>query len=230
VKVTDTGRSGELAEAPQSVVAPLGADVIACPDGGATGDAAVAGCGGPDTVCWASWTNIGAGTPATATATIATPSGPVDVTYSGELSLVTAFGVPMQYFTPVSTYTCPTVTDAPTDTTIPLQAGGTTQVDSLTFSRPVTNPVFAIVSLGNSTASAYGRYDFGDYGERFAVLQDGPGLMAGPGTLASVDGGLVGYDGDGLVQMLGTFTTIQWTDPASEVGGVHGFTIGVPAQ
>jgi hypothetical protein len=30
------------------------------------------------------------------------------------------------------------------------------------------------------------------------------------------------------MQLVGTFTTIRWTDPVAEI--VHGFTIGVPAQ
>ncbi len=108
--------------------------------------------------------------------------------------------------------------------------GGTTLVDTLTFSRPVTNPVFAIVSLGDSISNENGIYQFGAYGEPFTILQDGPGSMAGPGILADVDGGLVGDDGDGLVQLMGTFSTIRWTDPIAESGGGHAFTVGVPAQ
>ena len=34
VKVTDTGTSGELARAPETVQVPLAANVLACPDGG----------------------------------------------------------------------------------------------------------------------------------------------------------------------------------------------------
>jgi hypothetical protein len=37
VKVTDTGTTGELARAPESVRVPLKANVIACPDGGTSG-------------------------------------------------------------------------------------------------------------------------------------------------------------------------------------------------
>jgi hypothetical protein len=69
-------------------------------------------------------------------------------------------------------------------------------------------------------------YEFGAYGESFTILQQGMGEMAGPGILTNVDGGLQGNDGDGLVQINGTFTTITWTDPYGEGFGDHGFTVG----
>ena len=103
-------------------------------------------------------------------------------------------------------------------------------MDTLTFSSPVTNPVFAIVSLGNGIDNTTCVYDFGAYGERFLILQDGAGSMGGPGTLTDVDGGLTGTEGDGLMQLIGTFTTIRWTDPVAETSGGHAFTIGIPPQ
>jgi hypothetical protein len=105
---------------------------------------------------------------------------------------------------------------------------GPTTVDTLTFSRPVTNPVFAIMSLGNSLLGANCIYAFGAFGETFTILQQGMGEMAGPGTLTNDDGGLRGDDGDGLVQLNGTFSSIKWTDgPAGCEGfGVHGVLRG----
>jgi hypothetical protein len=45
VKVTDTGTSGELARAPETVQVPLTADVLVCPDGGAApSDSGASGC------------------------------------------------------------------------------------------------------------------------------------------------------------------------------------------
>jgi hypothetical protein len=238
VTVTDTGSSGEFTRAAQTATATLTAKVIACPDGGSrvadagpiADDASVSGCGAQNTVCWASWAGYSVGTPGSGTASIATPSGTIDVAYSGEVAIQTTVGAGINWFTPVSTYTCATVTDPPASPGSIFQVGGTTLVDTLTFSRPVTNPVFAIASLGDSIADELGTYDFGSYREPFTVLKYGPGSMAGPGTLTDVDGGLVGNDGDGLVQLLGTFQTIRWTDPTAESGGGHAFTIGVPAQ
>jgi hypothetical protein len=230
VKATDTGTSGELARPAETVEVPLKANVLACPDGGTIvpADGGVPGCGGANTVCWASWAAYSVGTPGTATGTIATPSGNVDVTYSGEVAIQSTLGAGINWFTPVSTYTCATVTDPPGAGSV-FQVGGTALVDTLTFSRPLTNPVFAIVSLGDSISSENGVYQFGAYGEAFTILRDGPGSMAGSGILTDVDGGLVGDDGDGLVQLMGTYTTIRWTDPIAESGGGHAFTIGVPA-
>jgi hypothetical protein len=54
---------------------------------------------------------------------------------------------------------------------------GPTTVDTLTFSRPVTNPVFAIMSLGNSLLGANCIYAFGAFGETFTILQQGMGEM-----------------------------------------------------
>jgi hypothetical protein len=85
------------------------------------------------------------------------------------------------------------------------------------------------MSLGNSQDGTACFYEFGAYGESFTILQQGMGEMAGPGTLVDDDGGLTGNDGDGLVQLNGTFSTIQWTDPvvACEGFGDHGFTVGI---
>jgi hypothetical protein len=54
--------------------------------------------------------------------------------------------------------------------------------------------------------------------------------MGGPGAITDVDGSLTGTEGDGLVQLTGTFTTIRWTDPTGESSGGHAFTIGTPPQ
>jgi hypothetical protein len=58
VRVTDTGMSGELARAPETVQVPLTANVLACPDGGAAGGSAQdGGCdGGPLAPLRKGWT------------------------------------------------------------------------------------------------------------------------------------------------------------------------------
>jgi hypothetical protein len=228
VKVSDTGTTGEFARSPESVDVSVGADVVACPDAGSTG---TVGDAGPEPgFHWAHWvTPEPPGNPATATATILAPSGAIAVTYVGEIYMPILASQPTDYFVPASTYTCSTVGNRPTEADgLVLQQGGTTTVDTLTFSRPVTNPVFAIMSLGNSQLGANCIYAFGAFGETFTILQQGMGEMAGPGTLTDDDGGLRGDDGDGLVQLNGTFSSIKWTDgPAGCEGfGVHGFTVG----
>ncbi|MGH7438687.1 MAG: hypothetical protein ACRENE_23615 [Polyangiaceae bacterium] len=239
VSVTDTGTSGELARAPQTAQASLDAHVTACPDGGGNPDGGVAPDAGPalepaGEFHWTHWTRMSAGSPGSVAGVLLPPSGAITVTYSGEVYVAPLPGLPgtqtttgANYFAPASTYTCSTVGTAPILPGVVMQQGGTTLVESLTFSRPVTNPVLAIMSLGDYQTNAQSRFEFGAYGESFTILQQGPGAMAGPGTLADVDGGLQGDDGDGLVQLDGTFTTIRWTDPIGEFPGQHGLTVGI---
>jgi hypothetical protein len=238
VEVTDTGTSGELARPAQTVQVPLEANVIACPDGGAS-DAGVADAGVPlepqGEFHWAHWTSVTLGTSGSVAGVLLPPSGAITVTYSGEVYVAPLPGLPgtqttsgTNYFTPASTYTCATVGNPPNLPGIVMQQGGTTLVDSLVFSRPVTNPVLAIMSLGDYQTNAQSRLDFGAYGESFTILRQGMGSMAGPGTLSDVDGGLQGDDGDGLVQLNGTFTTLRWADPIGEAPGQHGITVGIP--
>jgi hypothetical protein len=215
-------------EPPQTVTVPLTASVLACPDAGAGGEA-----GTPETgFHWVHWSSgQTTGNPGSATGTLLPASGPITVTYTGEVYQPLLPTPPTDYFVPATTYTCATVGNKPTEADgLVLQQGGTPTVDTLTFSRPVTNPVLAIMSLGNSQDGTTCSYQFGAYGESFTILQQGMGEMAGPGTLVEdADGGLTGNDGDGLVQLNGTFSTIKWTDPdvACEGFGDHGFTIGI---
>jgi hypothetical protein len=228
VTVSDTGRTGEFPQPPQAVKVPLTASVLACPDAGAGEEA-----GMPETgFHWVHWTSSQTtGNPGSATGTLLPASGPITVKYTGEVYQPLLPTPPTDYFVPATTYTCATVGNKPTQADgLVLQQGGTPTVDTLTFSRPVTNPVLAIMSLGNSQDGTTCSYQFGVYGESFTILQQGMGEMAGPGTLVEdANGGLTGNDGDGLVQLNGTFSTVKWTDPdvACEGFGDHGFTIGI---
>jgi hypothetical protein len=229
VKVTDTGSGGEFARAPATANASVTASALACTDGGAME-------GGPPVAetgfHWVHWGNQTTGNPGgAATGTLLPAAGAITVTYAGEIYQPLLPVQPVDYFVPATTYTCATVGNPPlqADGLIIQQGGTPTTVDTLTFSQPVTDPVFAIMSLGNSQDGTACFYEFGAYGETFTILQQGMGEMAGPGTLMDVDGGLTGNDGDGLVQLKGTFSKIEWTDPivGCEGFGVHGFTIGI---
>ncbi len=228
VKVSDTGTAGEFPRPPETVDVPLAANVLACADGGALGDG---GAVAPESgFHWVHWSSQTVGNPGSATGTLLPSPGAITVTYAGEIYQPILPTQATDYFVPATTYTCQAVANPPTEADgIILQSGGTSTVDTLTFSRPVTNPVFAIMSLGNSQDGTACFYEFGAFGESFTILQQGMGEMAGPGTLVDVDGGLTGNDGDGLVQINGTFSTIKWTDPivGCEGFGDHGFTVGV---
>ena len=58
-------------------------------------------------------------------------------------------------------------------------------------------------------------------------LNFGAGYWGGPGTLIELPGDVLqGEEGHGLIQFIGTFTSISWTIPVAE--NWHGFQIGVP--
>jgi hypothetical protein len=102
--------------------------------------------------------------------------------------------------------------------------GANLTVDTFTFSAPVTNPVMAIVSLGQSGIPV--NYNF--INAPFTVLSDGPGWWGGPGIIANIGGDILqGTEGDGTIQFIGTYTSISWTaSPNGEYW--NGFTVGSP--
>lgn len=164
------------------------------------------------TVTWADWTT-------NTSATI----GTVDVTYSGELSGLSALNYPS--WTPSSTFADGVIVSnapPPSGRMVQLFGGGGTGAvtDTLTFSAPVIDPVFAIWSLGPSPVASF-------------VFDATPTFVAGGasaeygGNPITVSGNVVsGFEGNGTVQFLGTFTSLSWTNPAREA--YYGFTVGVP--
>src|SRR6202041_3076642 len=113
-------------------------------------------------------------------------------------------------FTPSATFTSTTVADPPPGPGMIEVSGGvtaTTPPDTLTFSEPVTNPVLS------SGPNAGGVTYFG--GE----------------TLIPVDGGVSGTGGNGIVELEGTFTTIQWPNPDETMYATFtGITVGIRTQ
>ena len=161
----------------------------------------------------------------------ATATGTGGVSYDGEIRPgITnpacggiCFGYPS--WTPTSTWIGGLVTSAPppADGTIQIAGGAGTGVDTITFSKPVVDPVIAIWSLG-SGASAHG------VPAEFIFTQT-PTLEAGGmsheygGESLSVSGHTVsGYEANGSVAFLGTYSSISWTNPEKE--SWYGFTVG----
>lgn len=119
-------------------------------------------------------------------------------------------------------YFAPGVT--PPDTVDMISIDGNNVEHTISFSSPVTNPVMALISLGQP--SVFTTYYFD---QPFTILQDGPGWWGGPGTLLSVSGnGLQGIEGDGLVQFNGTFSQITWTGATPEYW--NGFNVGATPE
>ncbi len=176
---------------------------------------------GADMVYWTDWTSAGSGT---ASGTIDLPiSSDISITYTGDLNPAAQLGAAtdINYWIPSSPYTSATVDNAPSTTDIiRTTSAGVTR--TVTFSQPVENPIMAIVSQGRSSQAYHVRYYFDT---PFDVLSYGPGYWNGPGTLTEEAGNvLLGVEGHGTIQFLGTISSFSWTSSPEEYW--HGFTIG----
>ena len=103
-----------------------------------------------------------------------------------------------------------------------LLAFNAASTNTLLFSSPVTNPLMAIVSMGQSGLPV--TYDFD---APFTVLSEGWGYW-GDGTYSTGAGDtLTGNELHGVIQFAGTFSSLSWTSTAENW---HGFTIGLAQE
>ena len=163
------------------------------------------------TITWAGWSSNTTGA-----------IGSVGLTYSGELS---GYSLTPRYYDPASSFEGGNVSNAPTinDDSI-LLVGGTDTVDTVTFSHPVTNPVMAIWSLGQAGDTA--SFDFiGD--PTFSVVAGGPTNQYGGSSITQSGENVLGTEGNGVIQFVGTFNSISWTNPTAE--NFYAFTLGAAA-
>ena len=177
---------------------------------------AVSGLANAATIDWNSWSTNSAGS-------ISTTSGPISVTYSGEMS---GYYTNYPSWTPSGTFADGTVVaNAPTGSNgiIRLLGGGGAGavVDTITFSQAVVNPVFSIWSLGQGGDTA----SFNFIGAT-PIFVAGGGSAEYGGSSITVSGNYVmGTEGDGTVQFIGTYTSLSWTNPVAE--NWYGFNVGV---
>ena len=189
---------------------------------------------GAQPVAWTNWTSFTAGTPGSATGTMAATGGPVTVTYTGEVlggSQTSAGGT--TYFDPNSPGHNFSSTTYSNGTTVPngpgtnpgfiqMQGGGNRVVNTLTFSTPVNNLFFAIISLGQpGTGVAYA------FNHTFSIATQGGGwwgTCGSPPCLTQSGNTLTGIEGDGTLIFNGPVTSISWTADPSEYW--HGFSVG----
>ena len=162
---------------------------------------------------WTDWTS--ALTAASGvTGSIATGPGSVGVTFTGAYAFAQTSGGTF-YWTNPATYTSATVDNAPATTDlIGLSTGGT---KTITFSQSVHNPLIALTSWNGNVV---------DFGAPIAVLSEGCGYW-GCGTAVLNPGG-TGFTGSGemhgVIELLGDFTSITFTDTSENW---HGFTVGI---
>jgi hypothetical protein len=228
VRVTDSARhTGELPTAGQTRSATAMVSVApACGGDGGGGE------GGPvdatSFVYWVDWQSVDGGT---VFGTVSPPTGTILVTYAGEVSgLQTTTGT--DEFTPASTFTSPTVTDPPPGPGMIEVSGATTVPDTVTFSAPVTNPVIAIYNLGTSFSAVSSSLVFS---VPFTILSSGANAAGtgywGSEMLVDAEGGVSGVGSNGVVELEGTLTTFQWTNPSdTPYASFTGLTLGVRAQ
>jgi hypothetical protein len=172
---------------------------------------------------WTDWVAATVGTPGSAMGTITLP-GPstIEVSYSGQVTFAQTSGG-TDYWVPSAPYTSSVVGNPPTGSDIIALTGGTELTNTITFSQPVTDPVMAIVSLGQAGITV--RYDFDT---PFEILSQGRGFW-GDGPLVREPGNvLAGTEGHGVIQFPGAVTSVSWTVMGSEFW--HGFTVGCPRE
>ena len=188
---------------------------------------AAAPCAFADTVTWATLAGPNQTTQTdsgTETGTI----GSIGFTYTGELAFVNGSGLGnTNYFTPLSTYTSATDTNAPIDgALIAISGDGTT--DTITFAAPVTGLILSEVSLGQGGVPT--AYTFSD---TFTVLSCGPGTIYGGGCFNQAAGStgnstLSANEGDGTIEFDGTISSLTFTTAHGEYW--NGFDIGLLPQ
>jgi hypothetical protein len=171
-----------------------------------------------DTVNWADWTSGTTGANGSATGVFDTAEGPVNIGYSGEINFI-QLGVGTDFFSPTAPYISALVDNAPTPAE--MISLSTTGSKTLTFSKPVDNLFFAVVSLNGNG------YQFN---QDFDIVSTGCGYW-GCGGLQKVDlgGGLyqansTGGEPHGVIRFTGAVSSITWSSLTNE--DWNGFTVG----
>ena len=171
------------------------------------------------TINWAVWSNVftPGSTGGSATATM----GSTTVAYSGEVISVTH----TPSWLPATTFSGGTVGNTPSQSggAIQLQGGAATSTDTITFSTPVVNPVMAIFSLGQGGLPASFVFASAD---AFTIQSGGPSAEFGGTIITQSGNSVLGSEGNGTIQFIGTYSTISWTNPNQEFW--YAFTVGAP--
>jgi hypothetical protein len=167
-----------------------------------------------ETAYWTDWTSMPAGA-SIVYGTLYNGTGTVDVTYTGPYSFAQTSGGTNYWTYPGPTSPYGSLNGPPNSDIIALNTAGT---KTITFSQAVTNPLFAFTSWQSSSA---------EFGVPISILSYARGYW-GTGT-PTLNAAQTGFNGGGeetgVIELLGTFTSITFTDAGNE--NWHGFTIGV---
>ncbi len=127
------------------------------------------------------------------------------------------------YWIPSDPYISNEVDNAPPDTDILSLVGetGSSQIYTVTLSKPIKDPIMAIVSLGSGSDTATYEFEL-----PFEIVSQGTGYWGGTDTsLVQSGNDLIGNEGHGTIQFRGTFQTFSWVITNPEYW--HGFTYGI---
>ena len=176
-----------------------------------------------ETIAWTDWTSGTASpTAGVAAGTLAIGATTMNVAYAGELYVIQFNGGGTNYWSPLSTpYTGAIVANAPPGTDI-IELNQLTS-KRITFSRPVRNPLMAIVSLN---ANGY------TFDQDFTILSgnNAPGFW-GTGTAVRTTPAAGQYrvtgtgEFHGVVMFTGVVSQINFTSTVAETW--NGFTVGI---
>jgi hypothetical protein len=176
-------------------------------------------------IVWTVWKKDQVGqTGGSATGVVVLQSGKIHIHYRGEVGPHSCLGPGYPSWGPPSTFSGGSVGNPPgSGNQIALVGGPDTGTNTIEFSQPVTNPIIAIWSLGQRTIL-----------QRLHILRKqsitlesgGPSNEYGGKSVRVHNSVISGREGNGTVQLNGTFTKIRFTVPLEE--NWSAFTIGIP--
>jgi hypothetical protein len=168
-------------------------------------------------VLWVDWQSGVAGPSGSAQGQLSIGTSTVNVSYAGEIAFIqTAGGT--NYWNPPAPYISALVDNAPPASDIIALSTATSK--TLTFSQPIDNLFFAVVSLNGNG------YRFN---EDFEIVSTGAGFW-GNGTLtkSTTTPGIFDLIGSGephgVIRFTGAVSSITWTSLTNEFW--NGFTVG----
>ncbi|QNN20812.1 hypothetical protein HED60_00520 [Planctomycetales bacterium ZRK34] len=170
-------------------------------------------------IIWTDWTEGTSGLEGSATGFLDIGGEIVEVTYTGEIAFIQTNGG-TNYYVPDAYSTTSDLVDNPPPTSDIIALSRASE-KTLTFSRPIANPLFAVVSLNGNGYS---------FNQDFEILGYGRGYW-GNGTLTKTnpEPGVYQLNGSGephgVIQFTGAFNSVSWTSLTNEYW--NGFTIGV---
>lgn len=167
-------------------------------------------------ITWADWTSATPGMNGSAQGNL----GSIGINYSGDINFA-QLGSGINYWIEgePAPYTGNSVIDNSPTAAEMIAVSRTGQLQTITFSEAVINPIMAILSMGSKDIPVTYTFD-----TPFSLLSEGMGYW-GDGEYSLSGNSLTGLELHGVVQFIGEFTSISWQTNQKEYW--HGFTFGI---